>query len=225
MLDVDDPDSAQFHVVPENVRGLSHERAVRILADVDDVVGDQAVPALDEIERRLALSDTGFAEEQDSHPVDVDENAVERGRRRELVFQDPRDRLDHHRRRLGRDEERDAARAALPDELLRDLLALGHDERRDGQRADHADALAAQVERHRVEVIELALAEHLDPARLDEREKTREREAGPLDPAPGDRPIEAGLPRDDAHLEVGEAGRSKDVGGQLGHALSHSGAF
>ncbi len=41
-----------------------------------------------------------------------------------------------------------------------------------------------------------------------------QRQPGPLDASPGDRPAEAGLPRHDAHLEVFELGREQDLGGQ-----------
>ena len=59
----------------------------RLLADLDDVVGDQAVAAHDQVERRLALADAALAEQQDADAEHVDQHAVDRRRRRQLLLE------------------------------------------------------------------------------------------------------------------------------------------
>ena len=104
-----------------------------ILADLDDVVGDEPVAALDEVERALALADPRVADEEDAHAVDVHEDAVHGRRGRELVLENARDRLDDDGGRFVRDEQRHVARAALAREVFGNVLALRDDEGRDGQ--------------------------------------------------------------------------------------------
>src|SRR5262249_57075877 len=74
VLDVDDSDSPQLHVVTDHLGGAADERAVGIFANLDDVVRDEAVPSLNQVEGALALADAGVSEEQDSHAVHVYEH-------------------------------------------------------------------------------------------------------------------------------------------------------
>ncbi len=50
-----------------------------------EVVGHEAMPALDQVEHALALSDAALSHEQEPHAVDVGQRPVQRGRRRELL--------------------------------------------------------------------------------------------------------------------------------------------
>ena len=106
-------------------------------------------------------------------------------------------RLDHDRCRQRGDEERDLAAAALPEESRAAALALrdheGGDRKR--RRSPRCARGALSSSEHRVEVVELALSEDLDAARLDVRMKPasarpgrwirqpRERTGEPLSPA------------------------------------------
>src|SRR4029077_1316693 len=87
--------------------------------------------------------------------------------------------------------------------------------------ANRRDAFRADVRRHRVEIVQLALTEDLNAPRFDEGEKAGERETGPLNAAPGDRPGEAGLPRDRAQPQVREQRTSQDLRGQLRCSRAH----
>ena len=80
-------DAAQLHVVADKLRRAAHER---ILADafyLDRVVGDESVAALDKLQRRLALTDAAVAHQQHALAVDLDEHAVRRYARSEIVVQ------------------------------------------------------------------------------------------------------------------------------------------
>src|SRR5208283_2604740 len=67
------------------VRSLAHEDGAVDATDVHDVVGHQAVAALDQLEGRLALAYAGVARQQDSDAVHFDEHAVDGGLWREDV--------------------------------------------------------------------------------------------------------------------------------------------
>ena len=80
-------DAAQLHVVADKLRRAAHER---ILADafyLNRVVGDESVAALDKLQRRLALTDAAVAHQQHALAVDLDEHAVRRYARSEIVVQ------------------------------------------------------------------------------------------------------------------------------------------
>src|SRR5712671_8009757 len=88
VLDVDDADPADLHVVLDDLRAASVDRAALPLLEIDDVVGDQAMAAGDEIERQRALADAALPEDEDADADDVDEDAVHRARGIERLLQE-----------------------------------------------------------------------------------------------------------------------------------------
>ena len=57
VLDVDDAEAANLHVVLDDLGAAAVDHVGRPLADLDDVVGDEAMAAQHQVERRLALAD------------------------------------------------------------------------------------------------------------------------------------------------------------------------
>src|SRR5215470_15005339 len=88
VLDVDDADAADLHVVLDDLRAAPVDRPSLLLLQVDDVVGHQAMAASDEVQRQLALADSALP--QDEHPDadHVDENAVDRRAGGERLLQE-----------------------------------------------------------------------------------------------------------------------------------------
>src|SRR5687767_5141397 len=80
ILDVDDAETADLHVVLDELRPEAVARVRRLALHADHVVGDEAMAAHDEIERALALPDAGLADDQDADAEDVHEHAVQRRR-------------------------------------------------------------------------------------------------------------------------------------------------
>ena len=88
-------------------------------AQLNGVIGDQTVAALDQLDGRLALADAGVAQNQDAFAVDLDQYAVASDAGRKLGVQG-RDELAHQgRRHLGGHQERHAV-------LLGILHHFGH---------------------------------------------------------------------------------------------------
>src|SRR5687767_879926 len=75
VLDVDDADAAQLHVMAQGPFAEPDQLAVGIALDGDLVVRDQAVPAGDEVEGRLALPHSALSDHQHAEPVDLQEHA------------------------------------------------------------------------------------------------------------------------------------------------------
>src|SRR5215213_10500132 len=79
VLDVDDADAAQLHVVAQGAFAEPDQLAVGIALDRDLVIGHEAVPARNQIEGRLALPYPAVADHQHADPVDFHEHAVHGG--------------------------------------------------------------------------------------------------------------------------------------------------
>ena len=131
------------------------------------VVGDEAVPAIDEVERAFALADAAVAEEKHADAIDVEEAGVQRDFRRHRLFEKVRRSSDGDRgERRGR-EERDGALLALLFELIEWRDALRDYETRHVERGDIAHALLAKPRRKTLQIFRLRLADDLDAPRLD----------------------------------------------------------
>src|SRR5207247_4250046 len=78
---------ADFHVVPEETRGAPAYAGGRGATHLYHVVGDQAVSARHQVERRLALADPALAEDEDAEAVHLHQVAVESRLRRHAVLE------------------------------------------------------------------------------------------------------------------------------------------
>ena len=103
--------------MPQHLRRVADELPGRYLADLDRVVRNKAVSALDELNGRFALADAAVAEDQHALAVHVDEHAVACDDGRERVIQV----VDGHGGELDGRVLRAKQRAAV---LLRHLEAL-----------------------------------------------------------------------------------------------------
>src|SRR5437763_13334341 len=80
---VDEADTADFHVVTLHLVATANQNVVAPLAGDDQIVGDEAVAALDEVEHALGLADAAFTSEKQADTEDVSQRSMERNRRRE----------------------------------------------------------------------------------------------------------------------------------------------
>src|SRR2546428_8553886 len=76
IFDVDDADSAQLHVMAQQIVRVSEEDVVGMTLDDDHVIGDEAMAAIHEIERAFALADAAVTEKQNADAVDVEKTGV-----------------------------------------------------------------------------------------------------------------------------------------------------
>ena len=192
VLDVDDPEPADLHVVLDDLGPGAEHRLGRLPLHVDDVVGDEAVAAHDEVERDLALADAGLAEQQDADPEDVEQHAVHRGLHR----------LDEVRGEVRRAQERHAGVLGRGDHLRRRVEPLRHDEARDVLREERVQHVDRALARERREVADLGVAEHLHPLLVQVLGEPGEHEPRLLDAGRADPAREPLLARDERQPEI-----------------------
>src|SRR5262249_38777326 len=87
IFDVDNDESANLHVVLDDGGARSINHVGRPFANLDDVVGYQAVAAQHQIERRFTLADARFTQEQNTDTENIDEYAVDAGGGRQSIFE------------------------------------------------------------------------------------------------------------------------------------------
>ena len=110
--DVDDADAADLHVVALQLVAAADEDVAAAARGDDEIVGDEPVPALDEIEHALRLADAALPDEEQPDAEHVGERAVQGGRRRELVLERRLDLLvELGRRERGAEDRRRRAPA------------------------------------------------------------------------------------------------------------------
>jgi hypothetical protein len=128
--DIEDPESAQLHVVARQIRRGPHQGVPHLL-DLDDIVRHQPMSAVDQLEGALGLADPAVAEDERAQSEDVEEDGVEVKAGGETLFQEGGEELDECRG-LERGREKGHARGAGGrDQLTGRGQALGQHEARD----------------------------------------------------------------------------------------------
>ena len=143
----------------------------------DEIVGHEAVPALDEIQHALGLADAALADEQQPDAEYVGERPVQVGRRREFVFEP---RLEAVVELVGlevRANERDARCRGEVEQIRTRLLPFRDEHARNREGEELAQVLLADRRVHRLEIRDLGLAEHLQSLRGKPRRVAGEHEA------------------------------------------------
>ena len=86
LLDGDEAQPSDLHEAADLLGSLAHEVLVAHAVDLDDVVGDEAMAAVDQLERALALARTRVTQDQHADREDVEQVAVQdlAGRQEEL---------------------------------------------------------------------------------------------------------------------------------------------
>src|SRR6185437_6675545 len=161
-LDVDQPHPPDLHEVPRELVATSDQHVVPSPGDVDDIVGNQAVSALNEIEHALALADSGAPHEEKAHTEDVSERRVRRGGRSERVIEKRLEApVELRGLQLGPHQGHAACLSEL-EELRRGRLALGDDDDRQLELEKILETPPAGSRLERREVADLGLAEDMD---------------------------------------------------------------
>ena len=74
--------------MPGQLRAAAEHERLRPAAQLNRVVGDQAMAADDEVERALALADAALADDQHAEPEDVHQDAVNDAARGQIGVED-----------------------------------------------------------------------------------------------------------------------------------------
>ena len=143
--------------------------------DLDDVVGNEAVAAADELEAELALADAGVAGDQDAEAEHVHEDAVPRRHLRQAPGEIAAQLVDEQRGRERRGEERDSARFGDLCEPRVAGHAVGEEHRGGGALQPELDQALEPRALERGEVRLLVASDDLDAVRVDEVEVADER--------------------------------------------------
>ena len=204
ILDVDEAESADLHVVARQLRAAPEHERLRPAPDLDGIIGDESMAADDEIQRALALADAAFADDEYAQAKHVHQDAVDDAARREIGVEDRR----QPRHRLWgcgpRSEEWHARAVSLDRQFLRRSEAVGDEEARKvvTQHASHCGRPLGAVER--LEIPDLAFAEDEDASAAQIGVEARERE--PCFLRVGDRDVTAKAVGSGEELEIERAG-------------------
>ena len=186
-LNVDHPQAPDLHGVLQDLVAGSDQDVPVPARDPDHVVGDQPVPPLHEIERRLALPDAAPSREEKPHSVHVHQGCMDRDRRSENPVQVARELMDERGRILWRAEHRHLIPVRALQEPVRKLEPLGHDDGGHGELEEPVQRLGPSLRAQRPEVGDLGAAEDLDPLEEEVLGIAHQRHAGPVDVADRDR--------------------------------------
>src|SRR5260370_38558389 len=97
VLDVDDPEATNLHVVLDDRIPGSIEAAWFAPHDVDNVIGYQPMSPHHQVQGDLAFANSTLAQHQDSHSEDVNPHPAQAGYRGERVFQEALNLLNEER--------------------------------------------------------------------------------------------------------------------------------
>ena len=81
---IHDADAAQLDKVADDLGRGADQGLVRHALDLDRIVRDQAVSALDQLDGCFGLADARIAQQQHAFAVDLDQHAVQRYARGEV---------------------------------------------------------------------------------------------------------------------------------------------
>ena len=176
VLDVDDPQAPDLHVVLDDGRPMPH-CGVGLALHVHDVVCHQPVAAQHQIQRTLALADAALAEDQDAHAQDVEQHPVQAGAGRERILQEALDVHDEHRRELLGAQERHCVGVGDLDQEIGNLQVLGHAQGRDVRAEKRLAGLPLLLGRQRRQEAHLGVAEHLQALQMQVIQEARQRQA------------------------------------------------
>src|SRR5881628_3296062 len=199
--DVDQADTADFHVMARQLVPATDQHVVPLSRDVHQVVRNEAMAALHEIEHALALADTGAAQKQEAHPEYVGEGGVHRGAGRERVVQkrlEPS--VELGRLELGADH-RHALGPRQLDQLGGRLLAFGNDDTRQVEPEEGLERPAPLGRPQRVEISDLGFAQDVDALRGEPLGIARQHEAGARRLGRRNLPVEPDVSREGLELE------------------------
>src|SRR5439155_7533025 len=128
--DVGDAEAANLDVVVEEAGAHADELGDPLATNHDDVVGDEAMTATHEIQRRLALANAALPEDERTEVKDLEERAMELRLRRQAPLEPQRDAADQDRAAEPRPEQRHAGAIRLLAQVVRRLRVVGDDHAR-----------------------------------------------------------------------------------------------
>ena len=208
-------------MVSRQLRTGADENRLLPATDLHRVVGHEAVPAHDEVERALALADAALADEQHAEPEDVHQHRVHDRPLGERVLEQRRQLRDRGRRGDGGLQQRQARALGFDDELPRRREAARDEDAGKIEGEREAQCRDARFRLEALEVPDLALAEDQNAARLEVLVEAGEREPRFLDVRARDdarEPVDAGEHFERQAERLGAAvDQRADAYGLLGH--------
>ena len=203
VLDVDDAEAADLHVVLDDVAARPDDRLRGLALHVDDVVGDEPVAAHDEVERDLALADARLA--RGAGCPRRTRRGAPRASRSEAVSTSSRQFWMFSMKVEDRCEVRSSgtpassAAAPISGGISRSFVTT----RQAIVRAEEGpQRLDLAIPRHRLEVAHLGVAEDLHPLLVQVLGEAGEHQPGLLDSRRGEPPRESLLARDEGEAQV-----------------------
>ena len=166
---------------------------MRTATNLDQIVGDHAVSAHDQLEGGLGFADATLAEQENADPKDVHEHAVDAGRGRELAFDVGLDGLDDHRGAQRRSQQRHAQAIRGFKQLGGDVQSLGHHDARRLECHEGFDPVPRLLDREAGQVRQLRGAQDLHTFGLNLAHETGQGQAGFLHAVEGHAAAEPGL--------------------------------
>ena len=174
-------------MVLDQLRRPADQHVARGAPHLDQIVGDQAVPAHDEIERRLRLADAALAQQQHAHAQHVHQHGVDAGGRRQLQLQVL---LDAGRSPPTTPAASAAAapprRSAASRSMAGTSSPLVTTTQAGFEAEERFDRRARRLLGQRLQVRDLGRAQHLHPLGVDLPDVPRQRQPGLLDALHGD---------------------------------------
>ena len=84
---VDQTDTTDLHQVTDDIGCTADQYIVRDFADLDNVIGDHTMSALEQFQRSFTFADAGLAGKKHAYAVNVDQSAVPRNGGCQFVIQ------------------------------------------------------------------------------------------------------------------------------------------
>ena len=184
--------AAKLHVMARQLRTGPDQDRLRTPADLHRVVGDEPVPADDEVEGALAFPDAAVPCDHDAEAEDVHQHRVQDRPLCQRVLQERRQ-LGNGRRRHHRGlQHRDASPLGFGDHLRRRWKASCDQHARKIECEGLSERTRARAGVEVLEESDFALTEHEDAAGTQVFLKPGERETGLLRMGVRDQPVETG---------------------------------
>ena len=146
----------------DDLRRSTDESLVGYALDLDRVVRDQAMTALDQLDRGLRLADARVTEQQNALAVDLNENAVERDARRKLHAQGRNEGIDGRGGEIVRAQDGHAVLLRRRDALREQLDVARDEQHRDARFKQPVEAGAPLLRLHLFHIARFDLAHHLN---------------------------------------------------------------
>ena len=189
--DVDDANAADLHVVSGNAIGCSDQLGTLYGTEAREVIGDEAVAALDEAKDALAFADAAGAPDEGSNAKDAHHAAVLGCRRRKIGLEQDGGGIDEFHRDHAGSHDRNFKLGGRIEQRGRDGEISGDDDAGHLAGEHHANAFLQRDGAEALQVAHLGGTKHLNALHGEIAVEARQGEAGTVDSGLADEAIES----------------------------------